>query len=741
MKTTTTKEVRAAATDQSWQAPDNAASEIINMRLDDSGFGWVNDRGFEPMIPKNTHSALINNTVDDYSRTFVWERHRSSELYVISKRGSELSYEVANNSGLTPTNWKPLHRIGYNRTVAKIDDPDEQYIPFGRLCIIINGKDPMLKFFGRDRVEPFGFTQLTPRPQVLGPDPEYFKGTCTLATPVSTYPYNANDSIGGISFGPGSASGLGNKTDDSTSTYRYKVSFITDTGSESPLSDYEQVSWFNVNDGLTYAVFFQLLPIGPPGTVARRIYRTKNMGTLRGDLVNDTYYFVDQIDDNISKNYYDTKGDQVLVVEAPAQTASDVINNALKYGASWDGRVWLAGGAGTETKIIYSRQGLPEQFPTFSYFDVGNRKGGAITGLIPYYDNLLIFRETSIEVIRSSGSGYICTTLNSNIGTTATNTITVVQGEGVFFLSYDGVYAFKGGVLGGSQLSVVRISDTIQIELNRISRGALAKASASYSFKEKEWWVIYPVDGETENSRGCVYHVQAGGWSFRNANGINDNLFQFNDITTLPSGNFLFSPRRRIQPNVPIFGEALIDPSGLVVWSGKRSGGDILQYSLNQVPTITSTSIKGPLLSTWQSAWFDFGDDSPIKRILSVEVEILTKGHNEIELLSATDYRDDNVISGSRPTVVATIYGTPNEDSLYTPATGSFDKSPAIIGTSRWGEQKPARLRWDVNTGLVSWYRFTLRSTNLFQVVAFNIKYTISDNATPNIRAGERKTI
>lgn len=740
MKVITTKEVQAGATDQTWQAPDNAASEIINMRLDDTGFGFVNDRGFEPMIPKNTHSTLFSDD-SSYTRTFVWERHRSSELYIISKRDDVLSYEVANNSGLAATDWKPQHVIGYNRTIAKVDDPDEQYIPFGRICIIINGKDPMLKFWGRDRTEPFGFTNPTPRPQVLGPDPLYFAGTCNLDTPVSTYPYNANDTIGGISFGPGSAAGLGNKTDDSTSTYRYRVSFITDTGSESPLSDYEQVSWFNTADGLTYPVFFQYLPVGPPGTVARRIYRTKNLGTLRGDLVSDVYFFVDQIDDNVSKNYYDIKGDQVLVVEAPEVTASSVINNALKYGASWDGRMWMAGGAGTETKIIYSEKGLPEQFPTFSFFDVGNRRGGAITALIPYYDNLLIFRATSIEVIRSTGGGaYVCTTLNSNIGTTATNTITVVQGEGVFFLSYDGIYAFKGGTLGGSQLSVVRISDKIQLELNRISRGALAKASASYSSREKEWWVIYPVDGETQTSRGCVYHTQIAGWSFRNANGVDSNLYPYNDITTLPSGNFLLSPRRSLQSNTPAVGSTTVDPSGLMVWSGKRSGGESVVYT-TQTLAITSFLTKTPLLSTWQSAWFDFGDDSPNKRVISVEVEILTKGHNEIELLSSTDYRDDKTSSGSRPTVVATIYGTTGEDSLYTPATGPFDKSPALIGTSKWGEQKPARLRWDINTGLVAWYRFTLQSTALFQVVAFNIKYTAQDGATPNIRAGERKTI
>lgn len=742
MKTVFTPEIPALGVDQRWQAPDNTASNIINMRLDDQGFGYVNDRGFEPFIPLNTHSTSWLD-FGDYDRTFVWERHRGAEVYVLSKRKDQISYEVANNSGVVSTGWKPVHTVGYNRTKAKADDPDEQFIPFGRLCVIINGKDPMLKFWGRDRTEPFGFVQPTPRPEVIPPDPQYFVGVCDLQAnpPTSTYPYNENGTIGGIAFAAGSGSGLGNPGINEQSYYRYKISFISDTGSESPLSDYVQVGWMNETEGLTYATFFQHLPMGPPGTVSRRIYRTKNMQSLRVDNVNDIYYFVAQIDDNVCRNYYDAKPDQLLVVEAPSQLDSSVISNAYRYGASWDGRMWLAGGQGTETKVIYSQQGLPEQFPTFNYFDVGNRKGGAITALFPYYDNLLVFRENSIEVIRPAGSGtYVCSTLSSNIGTTATNTITTVQGLGVMFLSYDGIYLFQGGVIGGSQVSVRRISDPIQKELNRISKGALAKAAASYSDKEKEWWCLYPVDGETVNSRSCVYHTQNNTWSFRNNNG-DSNVFTYNDITTLPSGWFLLSPRRSIQLNFPILNQATVTPNGLMVWSAKRSGGQNVVYSTQENQTIVSTPDQQTLLSEWQSAWLDFGDDRPNKRIISVEVEILTQGHNEIELLSATDYRDDNISSGSRPTAVASLYGTLSEDTMYGPGSGSFDKSMAIIGSTLWGEQKTTRLRWDINTGLVSWYRFTIRSRNLFQVVSYNIAYVAQDNPTLNIKAGQRKTI
>ena len=743
MKTNKTKEVSVVGVDQRFQAPDNSANDIVNMRLDSDGFGFVNDRGFEPFIQDNTRSTTLS-IPSDYSDLFVWERHRGAELYVISKVKDRLIYEVANNSGLSSSLWKPEHTIAFNRTASKPDDAGEQYVPFGRICIILNGKDPMLKFWGRDRTEPFGFISATPTPEVLGPDPEYFDGVCDLTAdpPTSNFPYNANNTIGGISFGPGSGTGLGDKDVDKGSTYRYKISFITDTGSESPLSSYSEVGWTNAESGLTYATFFQHLPMGPPGTVARRIYRTKNMGSLRGDLVDDRYYFVEQIDDNVSRNYYDVKPDQLLTVPAPASSDSSVISSSYRYGASWDGRVWLAGGQGTETKIIYSDKGLPEQFGTFSSFDVGNKKGGAITALFPYYDNLIIFREMAIEVIRAAGSGsYVCTTLNGNIGTTATNAITSVHGKGIFFLSYDGVYTFSGGTLGGSQISVVRISDTIQKEIARISKASLAKASAAYSDKEKEWWCLLPVDGETVATRSIVYHTLNDSWSFRNS--FEDvDLMVYNSVATLPTGWFILAPRIKTASNTPIVGQNTSTPNGLQVWSAKRSTGEsVVWASVQGTPTIISTVAGGPMMSQWQSAWLDLGDDVPNKRIIGVEVEVITYGHNEIDLLSAVEYRSDDTASGSRPTAFAPLYGTVNEDSLFAPATGPFDKSVAVIGTSKWGEARSCKVRWDVNTGLVGWYRFTLKSRSAFQVVSFQIHFTVSDMPTINIPAGQRKTI
>ena len=724
MKATTSKELGVVSIDQRSVAAPSTATSIVNMRYDDSSGGFVNDRGFEPYIPLTSHSETIGNTTS-YSRLFFWERHRGAEVYAIVKRGKELTYEVNNPNGLTGTSYKPTHTISYNRSAAKADDPDEQFVPFGRMLLILNGKDPMLKFWGRDRVESFGFVTTTPAPLLLAPDPQYFDGTCTIATPESTYEYPRNDSFGGLSFDSSSGAGLGNPSDEEVSHYRYKVTFITDTGSESPMSSYAQVSWVQKEAGLTYPVYFQYLPTGPAGTVARRIYRTKNLQGMRADGVGETYYLVAQVNENVSRNYTDATPDDLLNTPAPTSIASHVISSSYRYAASWDNRMWLAGGQGTETKLIYSQSGLPEQFGLLSYFDVGNKGGGAITALIPHYDNLLVFREHSIEVIRQTGSGYICTTLHSSIGTTATNTITNIPSIGVVFLSYDGVYAFKGGTLGGSQVSLTKISDPIQEEMDRLSKASIARASASFSTKEKEWWCLFPVDGGTYNTRSIVLHVGTGGWSFRHDLEDGEANYIYNDISVAPGGWFVLAPRMSI---TLASGTYSLFPNGLQVWSARRSGGEALKYTQAElVKTITGTTLKPQMTAQWQSSWIDLGDSSLQKQYLSVEVEVLTWGHNDVELLLSKDYSDDTTSMGKRPTAYADNYATASEDALYGPTTFSLgDRTPATIGTSRWAQRRPTRVRWDVLTGNCNSMRFTLKSNTTFQVISYQLEYMVA---------------
>ena len=733
MKTIELLEKLAGGVDQTWSPDSNSASEIVNMRQDDKGFGWIADRGYEPLIPLGVGIARVSTRfIEPLERLFIWDRHNTSEEYYIekSKTTGDLRYRVANTTAL-PTVQDNYHFIAFDRSLAKANDAGEQFIPAGRFCTILNGEDPIIKFYGRDHVEPFGFIQKTPSPDILGVDTDYFKGNLA----------GESDSAS-IHFTNDFSAGVGTEGAGAVNTFRYKVSFITRSGSESPLSDSSEINWTNFTGGsgggFTHGVFINDLPIGPPGTVKRRIYRTKNIVNFKGagDVL---YYFLTEVEENVSKTFLDAIPDSLLTTLSPSLTDSSVIAGTQKYGAAFNGRMWLAGGAGNESRIIYSKQGLLEQFPTFNYFDVGATSGGAITQIYAYYDNLLVFRENAIDIIRSRGNGdqYSLSTLIQGIGTTASNTIKTVPGYGVMFLSYDGIYLISGGTLGGSQTSVKRVSDKVHKEMSRISVNSLARSSATYSHKEQEYWVIYPVDGNTLCSRGTVFHSLTGQYSLRHKQKDDGDTgtFEFNDISTNTSGWIILAPEStRVNAGQNITSSN----AGLQVWSAADING--ASYSLGFVDTGiysvgTANRPRGKAL--WSSVWEDFGDDSEKKRISSVDILMIADGNDELELEYAVDWKETYLSGGTAPITIPEKYGTTSSENILGPTTNAKDKNKATTDTSLWSQKSTTRVRWDVQTGGIDEFKFRIKSNRSFQIISYKIHYTPINRKVIKTRAGE----
>ena len=567
MKFGSASETLALGMDQSVVPSSRSASYISNMRYDGK-FYWVGDRGFEPLIRlKENQNNYSDVFLSNIKRLFHYARHNGAESYILQvKENGNIYYQVQNINGLTTDNPQ-YHLVAENRSQPRPQDPGEQFIPTERFCLILNGKNDMLKFYGRDRTLQFGFTTPTPAPEVLGVDTRYYNQS--LVPPRYPIP-------GAVAAKVPDLIGLGLGDPGELNTYRYRISFIRDTGSESPLSDEVEVSWTVPNgeaaDEEKYGVFLQNLPVGPPGTVARVIYRTKNLRSFTSSGAAVQYYFVDQINDNVTTNYMDIKPDNLLLVFAPNSADSVVISNTYRYGALWNGHTWLAGKSADDVSIIYSKRGFLEQFPATNFLLLGNTDAGPVTALVPYYDNLLVFREKSIEIIRSRGNGdtYSISILTNDVGTIATNTIKNVPGRGVFFLSYDGIYNIKGGTLGGSNVSVEQISGLISDEIARINIAALPRAVASYSEKEEEYWVNVPILGSDIPNKGIVYHEKLQQFSIRDTHPIND-------IITVPGGWFAVafdqSVTEIIEDNVTIFQYKY---PGVHIWSANQSAGFIV---------------------------------------------------------------------------------------------------------------------------------------------------------------------
>jgi len=746
METVALPDVVAGGIDQRYFGVDNAGVNVQNYRYDPDG-GWRCDRGWEPLIkyPSTGTPLTFGLTAAELASArapcrflAVWSRHSGSEEYYVQERNGELFYEYGNIG--TATSRKVVLATG--RHDPRVDEPGTQFVPYGRFALLLNGHDQMLKWWGRGKVEPFGFTLRTPTPYCAAVQVDY-----NQQVGPGTGDSTNNDLLGmAVQFAASDYLGLGDPAKGSVNYYSYRRTYVTDTGSESPVSDPANVAWTlltNADEPISgmatanarkYGVMVQGLEPGPDGTVAQRLYRTKNKKDgLTG--AGDIYYFLTQINDNTTRQYLDCIPDNELVLPAPTAEDSTAISSGYKYGTAWNGNMWLAGGDTNPTQVIYSAQGLPEQFPASSYFDVGVRDGGHITALFPYYDVLLVFREKAIDAIftNSTGDGYTCTNINQTIGTTATNTIRLVPGVGVVFMNQDGMQLVSGGLRGGASIEVQDISFRFNKELSRISKNALCRATAAYSDREKEYWVHYPVDGNTENTHGAAYSPLVNEWALRYSTATEGSVFdwRFTQIAADKNGNFILGtfPSRISQNLYPGY--------GLQVWSARNAAGDALPYVTTPQATVVTPSPSAPPQGIWQSIWMDFGDDSIKKRVLSVEIETITQGNNEVELQWAADYSSEFSPAG---TVAPKIGDYLNAVGAEDDPTLTSGVNTAVWNTSKWQDHKVTRLRWDVRTGLVSHFAFRILSTNIHSVIKYKIRYIGGTVKTPNTKAPGAKS-
>ena len=747
MKSSTNPDKIAGGVDQRYFPVANSALDIHNFRYSPDG-GWRNDRGWEPLIADQDlilTTAEFNALVAPCRFLQTWTRHGGSEEYYVQERNGELFYEFGNMG--TATSRK--HTLATGRHIPRSDEPGTQMIPYGRFAFILNGHDQMLKWYGRDKVEPFGFILNPPSPQIPAVQVDYYARQLPVhADPNYSLGDNKNNALNGIAvqFYASDYLGLGDPAKGSVNFYSWRVSYITDTGSESPMSEPVNASWTLLTDATApgetpetrvinadgnarkYGVLLTGLEPGPDGTVARRIYRTKNKKDgLTG--AGDIYYYVTQIDDNTTTQYLDAIPDNELVNPAPSVSDSVAISSSYKYGATWNGSTWLAGGDVLPTRLIYSKQGLPEQFGAFDFFDVGVREGGAITALFPYYDVLLVFRENAIDAVFTGTNGYTCTTINQTIGTLATGSIVLIPTVGVMFMNKDGFYIVSGGLRGGASLQVSPASIMTEKEMARVNVNALCRASATYSDKEKEYWCMYPVDGNTENTHGMVYNNVTNQWAFRGDTGDTSlTEWPISRLAVDSSGWILLG----LIPAVNPIAKTIYPGVGIQVWSARNALGDTFTWTYDiQKAEYTLVASPNPITNCiWQSAWDDYGDDSVKKRILTVELDVLTEGDNAIELQWAQDYSTDFKSAGLVKPQIGDYLGSTVTDPTYD--SGS---NIAKWDSSKWQDYKVTRMRWDVNTGLVSHFSFRIITTNVVQIVRYQTNVIVGTVKTPNTKA------
>lgn len=702
-----------------------AAGKIINFRWHPEGW-WANDRGWEPLLVRPTAYEYPADYLAPVRGLWVWTRHQGAEVYYLYERAGVLQYDFGNNIDAVAPAGQVI--LSEGRHIPGPADPGTQMIPFGRFALFLNGYDAPAKFFGGNVVTPFSWPA-APAPPVVAPvDP---LGMVALLSSAGNSAKTSGTFIAELVVVPPFLGVVGNVR----SSYGYRVTWVSETGAESPYSAEVVVEWKPNNiiaELFTYAVWLSSLPVGPDHVVARRVYRTKNLADQDG-LVDRTYYFVAEIPDNCSTSWVDVNADARLTVVGPTFQDSAPIPPGLRYGCAFDGRLWLGGGSHSPTRVYYSETGLPEQFPTFNYFDLGNVSAGDITQIVAHEGQVYIFRERGIDVIRVTDQlQYQVVNLSGTIGTTASNTICAVPGFGLVFLSRDGVRVVNAQ-------GIRKLSQGISDEIARLGAGSLARATAVYSPREEEWWVQYPADGAAENTRGAVLHtalstLDAPAWSLRHVPPTDGTSLWRSIVTALavdPDGWVIFgtSPINTTDgtyPGTSTFAQTTVGDTieglGLQVWTARPAGGTVYTVTAKIEGFVTSRADGEPLEAIWQSPWLQY----PARgRVVRVEAWVVNTGRPSLTLEHAVNGREEwTAISAQVEMAPFETSQFSSNDHIYSPDTFAQKRGyRAVWGTSKWREDRLVRVTWDIARpeGAVQSFAFRLRSSDVLGIRAYRV--------------------
>ena len=697
--------------DQRIPADPGTANRMENFTYDAQTHSWDNYVGFEIYTShRGFPTTYFPNLATD--SIYCWQRHSSAQQWILFESNGVLYWMNATPGATTVSN-----SLDANRTIPAANEGGSSYSPFGKYLIITNGNDGPIKWRGqKNRTYKLGWHNRPAAPSGVPP----------LNVPGDGRPFNfvggtayfqlGQDEIGFIDkYMDNSFWGLGSIIIAEENSYFWRVSFVNENGSESPISEASgEVTWETETFTKGSNVLANLpcvkvtLPLGPVGTVARRLYRTKNN-------VGTDFYFVQQITNNVDTFIFDHTQDAALGATAPGENDSITFPaSGARFSATFKNCLWLDGGPLNPSRLWRSAPLQLDTYSAFDYFEVGTTEGGDITALFPYYNSLIVFRENAIDLIRGDPlQGFQLVPFIQGIGTQSPKSIVVIPNMGVMFLSADGVYLIAGGLDGGSTLSVNKVSTAIDGLIERMSPDLLPKAVAIYSHKWREAHWYISIDSKPKLNLGIVFHQDSGQWTTRN-----NNSYKVGCLTTDKDGNIIYGVNQ--PPDLPAQ-----DPNtGIYVISASGNGG----YSSVTVGESTTYSEAGALSCKFRSQWMDFGNPYIKKQPKYLYLYMLTTGDQSIPVTMHKD-RDwsRSVLGAGRVMQVSDFTDQPT----YRDLTASTQlKVPATWDSTKWQDRTLTCIRYPIALGSCSEFAFSWDTTLPLIFMGYSVEFAASSIET-----------
>ena len=515
--------------DQRWDARPNQASTIENMTWGDQD-SWGTSQGYRRIV--SDHNEIIEedglNTMSLTGKINAYDTDAPpNSIFWFSQHGNALQWLIYEdtdgrllhfNGSKAPSNPRTIIQYadgndfdGFNkkRMSAGESISNTVFTMYGTNLYMVNGQDAPLVFDGK-KCTRAGFSGKPNNPV----------GYTTKKTAIRDT----------------SAMGVGYS--NSNNEFKYAVTFVNERGQESRLSvDSPRVSFDTTgahvvnSSGVTGAtipaetyrhVVAIDIPTGPIGTVARRIYRTQNLITfIEGTdvvtipaekLMGKEFYFLNEVQDNISKIYIDTCSDYDLGSLSLREDFGDWPQNSTNM-AVYKNCMFVADDMTSE--IRYSRPLHPEVFPPGNVFNFSDTQTSLITGMYPTRDSLVIFKQRGIYLIKGDpNNGFFGQTLTTDIGCIASQTIREVPGVGLVFMSFDGMYILDGTLANtGTPTSFIKLSQGLRDVFKRINFEYADRFRSVIYHRDREYWCSVCLDNKTVPDTIIKFSYEVGAWS------------------------------------------------------------------------------------------------------------------------------------------------------------------------------------------------------------------------------------
>ena len=504
--------------------------------------------------------------------------------------------------------------------------------------------------------------------------------------------------------------------------YQYKVTYVNERGQESELSSASSlVTIMNGTGPRTNSAHGKNsiavnLPIGPKECVARKVYRTRNCYDASGNLTTrgrqSSFYFLDEISDNMTTIYVDAHPDTALGDLVDKRNFGN-FPPRTKFLAVFKNTMFAAGSDFNE--LHYSAPLFPEVFPKDNVISVGDDDGGPIMGMRATKNALVVFKSRGIYLIKGSpGGGFVAQTLNKDIGCISPNSIVEIPGIGLAFLSEKSVYMLEGALENtGSITGVVNIGAEIPNQLERLNHSAAIRACSAVYLRDKEYWLSVPIDGSKENNICFIYHYEVGSWSVRKK--IPANCM----VASKDHRGYLFMGSHNS------YSKSL---AGVLVYTrgsdikGMLTKGSTIEKVVDEdgSESFTFEETKVPISSVYETVSNDYSSLFQNFRPAHVMAYAIGYGNNGLNVNTRVNRSIDQV----RTTTQTGAQQDPNETY---PVYGS-----AKFEEDRWIAYRPTVLRYDVSTTHAGPVRelsisFASANNNKIEIIGYDLEAKVGE--------------